>query len=74
MLVIAVVNARDDSDDGVIERNRQLLSRLDDTLPQQKLLDERTGLHATPFGELLCIDRSTSDRFPRKRGAGHRRP
>ncbi len=75
-LVIAVVNARDDSGKAVMERNRLLLARLRDTFPTPKPI-RPTGQNAenallldTPFGELLCIDRSSSARLARKRGVG----
>jgi hypothetical protein len=69
-LVIAVVNAREDSDAPVIDRNRQLLSRLRDTYPVVQEPGVSATLHSARFGELLCIDRSSRARLPRKQGVG----
>lgn len=70
VLVVAVVNARDDSSDGVVDRNRQLLERLGDSYPHAKAQGDSVSLHPTPFGALLSIDRSSRTRLPRKRGVG----
>ena len=69
-LVIAVVNARDDSGEAVLERNQLTQSRLRDTFPETKPLGDGALLHTTAFGQLLCIDRSSRARLPRKRGVG----
>lgn len=70
VLVVAVVNARDDSGADVVERNRQLQSRLRDDFPDMKTPGDNAVLHTTPFGALLCLDRSSRERLPRKRGVG----
>jgi hypothetical protein len=69
-LLIAVVNARDDSAQGVIGRNERLIDLIEEAMPEAQRLDARAQLLDAPFGALLVIDRSSHEPLPAREGVG----